>query len=662
MLLSAPTTICHLSWRPDSLGPPMSHGADTHPRVSLRLGRVLGRGGEGEVREIEGRPNQAAKVYSTAPDQRKVRKLQAMAKAACPPLLKIAAWPTGLIEKRGVVCGFLMSRVAARRDIHELYGPKSWSEAFPEVDFRFLVHTATNIARAFTVVHEHGHVLGDVNQSSVLVSPDGTVLLIDCDLFQISAEEVFTCDVGVPLFTPPELQGQDFRGLRRTANHDRFGLAVMLFHLLFMGRHPFAGRYIGPDDMPIERAIAEYRFAYGPDRNAYRMERPPGTISLETMGPTIAAMFTQAFGRAGSTNSRPDAKAWIVALERLKVELRPCDTASWHHYPRALTACPWCEIEARTGARLFGQKITTVGTAGSIDIAKLWKAIAAVPDPGQEPGLPSERTWRVPVGTRLPSGIGKALRKALAVAFGCAGLVACNALAKDGGILLALLSYGLALAVWPRVSSKKLAAANIEVANAKAEWEALVVQWQREASHKEFARKLRELERARDELEQLPAERKHNLAKLEEHRNERQLQRYLDRFRIDRADIRGIGDSRTAMLASYGIETAVDIDGAKIMRIPGFKEVLTTELTRWRRRHEQNFRFNPNEPIDPRDIAAMNRDLEAKKQKLLSTLQQGPAQLRRISQDVTVARPRLMPLLQNTWTVLKLAEARRDAL
>ena len=117
---------------------------------------------------------------------------------------------------------------------------------FPEVDFRFLIHTATNIARAFAIVHEHGHVVGDVSRSEhdLLVGPDGTVMLIDCNLFQISAAELFTCDVGVPLFTPPELQSENFRGLRRTANHDRFGVAVLLFHLLFMGRHPFAGRYL----------------------------------------------------------------------------------------------------------------------------------------------------------------------------------------------------------------------------------------------------------------------------------------------------------------------------------------------------------------------------------------------------------------------------------
>lgn len=130
-------------------------------------------------------------------------------------------------------------------------------------------------------------------------------MLIDCDSFQITAgTDVFTCDVGVPLFTPPELQGQSFRGGRRDANHDEFGLAALIFHLLFMGRHPFAGRYLGAGEMPIESAIAQYRFAYGPDRSSSRMERPPGTIALEAVGPVIAGMFADAFGRAGSITAR----------------------------------------------------------------------------------------------------------------------------------------------------------------------------------------------------------------------------------------------------------------------------------------------------------------------------------------------------------------------
>jgi DNA-binding helix-hairpin-helix protein with protein kinase domain len=259
-----------------------------------------------------------------------------------------------------------MPRLVARRDIHELYSSKSRAEAFPEADFRFLVHVAANIARAFAVVHEQGHVVGDVNHGNLLVGADGTVMLIDCDSFQIgNGTNVFTCDVGVPLFTAPELHGHTFRGLVRTANHDRFGLAILLFHLLYMGRHPFAGRYVGPGDMPIEKAVDEYRFAYGPDRATNGMERPPGTVPLETMGAAIAQLFIRAFGRTDRNGTRPDAKTWVEALEKLKSSLRVCPQASWHHYPGGLVACPWCAVELQTGVRLFGQRIVAVGPTWS---------------------------------------------------------------------------------------------------------------------------------------------------------------------------------------------------------------------------------------------------------------------------------------------------------
>jgi DNA-binding helix-hairpin-helix protein with protein kinase domain len=152
------------------------------------------------------------------------------------------------------------------------------------------------------------------------------------------------------------------------------------------------------------------------------------------------------------------------------------------------------------------------------------------------------------------------------------------------------------------------------------------------------------------------------MAKLEGEREMRQRQRYLDRFRIDRARIRGIGSGRTAMLASYGIETAADIAASAIMQIPGFGESLTSELMQWRRGHERNFRFNPNEPVDRRDLEAMERALETRKKDLITILQQGPIMLQQIRQETVAARPRLMPILGEAWTALKIAEARRKAL
>ena len=82
------------------------------------------------------------------------------------------------------------------------------------------------------------------------------------------------------LIYAPELQGGRLDRTDRTANHDAFGLAVMAFQLLFMGRHPFVGGFLGGSDMPMERAIEEFRFAYSSDRNRTRMEAPPHVPSL----------------------------------------------------------------------------------------------------------------------------------------------------------------------------------------------------------------------------------------------------------------------------------------------------------------------------------------------------------------------------------------------
>ncbi len=73
--------------------------------------------------------------------------------------------------------------------------------------------------------------MGDVNQNSFMVGRDSKVVLIDSDSFQINANgTLHLCEVGVSHFTPPELQTlPSFVGFERTANHDNFGLALLIF-------------------------------------------------------------------------------------------------------------------------------------------------------------------------------------------------------------------------------------------------------------------------------------------------------------------------------------------------------------------------------------------------------------------------------------------------
>lgn len=564
-------------------------------RVELRLGRQLGRGGEGTIFAVNGRPDQAAKIYAVPPEPAKIRKLAVMSRVATPDLLGIAAWPADLLaDVDGNVLGFVMPRVKAKQDIHELYSPKSRSEAFPDADFRFLVGVAANVARAFGTLHRAGHLVGDVNHGNLLVGPDGTVSLIDCDSIQVTdGSEVFTCDVGVPLFTAPELQGRPFRGLVRTENHDRFGLAVLLFHLLYMGRHPYAGRYAGPDDMPIERAIAEDRFAYGVDRSLGQMERPPGAIALEAMGASVERLFDAAFSRMGAGEGRPDAESWVKVLGGLASGLQPCRAVATHSYPGHLDGCPWCETEAQTGAQLFGRRADVL-LAGAGDIEALVAAIASVPGPGPMPPLPSvtlsARRSRTPLGRPAPA--------------------------------------------------------------ARMEWERLLTRWDHEATAERFEQRRRELQSCWLELGDLPNQRSERLSVLEANRDIGQLRRHLDQFRIAGANIRGIGPGRTAMLASYGIETAADISRRGVAAIPTFNRMLAHELVRWRREKEASFRYHPNQPVDRRDIEALDLELLVRRNQLVAMLREGPVALRSLAAEIRVARERLLPLLEKAWEAL----------
>ena len=116
---------------------------------AVKLGKELGRGGEGAVFLVNGAPDLVAKVYLKPPSAARIDKLRSMARGASPDLLKVAAWPTELLlDEGGQPRGFLMPRVNGREDLHQLYTPKSRRRIFPKADFRFLIRVAANLARA----------------------------------------------------------------------------------------------------------------------------------------------------------------------------------------------------------------------------------------------------------------------------------------------------------------------------------------------------------------------------------------------------------------------------------------------------------------------------------------------------------------------------------
>src|SRR5262245_5687036 len=210
----------------------------------VRTGEQIGAGGEGIVYEVQGRRDLAAKIYHDRLSAEKAEKLLALSRLGSGRLFRLSAWPMDVLrsEPDGDVVGFSMKRINDGREVHTLHSPRSRLQSFPEASWAFLIYVAANIVRAITTIHEHGFVIGDVNPKNILVSKNATVFLLDCDSFQVSTDgKSYRCEGGFPEYTPPELQGMAFGEVDRKPEHDYFGLAVAIFQLLFLGRHPFSG-------------------------------------------------------------------------------------------------------------------------------------------------------------------------------------------------------------------------------------------------------------------------------------------------------------------------------------------------------------------------------------------------------------------------------------
>lgn len=468
----------------------------------VRLGALLGRGGEGAVYEIEDRPGVVAKIFHQPLPPMRAEKIRAMVASRTPALEKLTAWPIELLSlPGGQPIGVKMPRVVGHRDIHQLYSPKSRRTAFPRADWRFLVRVAANVARAFATVHAEGDVIADVNHGGILVGADARVRLIDCDSFQITAGgRCFPCNVGVPIFTPPELQDRSLAGVVRSENHDNFGLAVMIFLILFMGRHPFAGRYLGVGDMPIEQAIKEHRFVYGRDHDFAAMEQPPGTPPLGIVSPPVAQLFERAFAMSAARGGRPTAVEWIDALETLAGDLVECPVGIAHWHLAGLPDCPWCRIEASTGVPLFSTAMSEA-TAGLFDLQAFWEHIAAIEHPGPAPDVTAKarhprlsplarrmlfrRSWHGPIAlfiAIIPAGLSFSVDLPL--------------LGRSFFFLAAVILYGLVrLILRATVDTTRFVVREHECRQL---WESTLAEWEAKAGPRRFDDKRLELEKLKD--------------------------------------------------------------------------------------------------------------------------------------------------------------------
>jgi len=573
------------------------------------LGRCLGQGGEGAVYAVANRPQAVAKIYARRPDDHASRKLSAMVQLGTEELAAISAWPQNLLHdpRTGDVVGFLMPRLDAHHEIHKLYGPADRKLAFPDAGWGFLTRVARNLASAFDAVHRHGHVIGDVNQGNVVVSRKATVRLIDCDSFQIThLGRMYPCRVGVPLFTAPELQGRKLDGVVRTLEHDRFGLAVLVFQLLFMGRHPFAGRH-PQRAIPVETALREGLFAFGREGLRSGVTPPPYSLWLRDVTPAVADLFERAFGREAIAGApRPAAGDWVTALEALEARLVTCRDDPRHAHAHSNGSCPWCRIENDGGPSFFF--LPPGADPQAFDLAAAWKSIEAVESPG-DAALPTARS--VPASNE---GLATAALRALREMLGDVALRSSSRLRRE------------------------LAREEQEIAGCLGEMGRLEGQWAELCGARRFAAKRRELEDAKALLARLPALENAEWEELASRFRDKSLRPFLQTFPLEFARIPGLGPAELGRLASRGIATAADISPEALMALRGIDLELVRALLLFKGVATRAFRFDPVVGIPGRDSKQLGEMQLRRRAQLVKKLQSGAIELSEVRRQTIAWR------------------------
>ncbi|MBK9080491.1 MAG: protein kinase [Hyphomicrobium sp.] len=316
----------------------------TRTRSRLTLSKHIGRGGEGDVFAVAERPGYLAKIYRNSVDGVLAAKLDHLASRRIPALKAVSAWPEEPIAApRGGIVGFLMPAVTDAKPLHELMSPKLRRTEFPAASFNLLVEVALSIAEALDAFHAQDLVVGDINGRNILVRQSGSVCFIDIDSIQVGDGRQFPCTVGMPEYTPPELQGLSFADHRRSKDSDLFGLPVLIFQLLAMGRHPFDGTRLAREKA-IKRHVSAFAWA-APFRT--RPLAPLGMKPEQVLDDRMARMFAAAFAVKARFTGRPTARDWADALADYQTHLNTCASNPQHQFPMSLRRCPWCDLELK---------------------------------------------------------------------------------------------------------------------------------------------------------------------------------------------------------------------------------------------------------------------------------------------------------------------------
>lgn len=207
-------------------------------------------GGEAAVFGVIGYPRVVVKMYHSDVLRKRGTALKSklgamMALAAAPnfdqSLLHRLAWPRLLaFDESRAWRGYAMQRAPGVR-MNVLAHAMAYKEHFPGLDRQRLITYLIDLLGTVAGLHRAGIYIGDYNLANFLCDPKGdAVMLIDCDSWQLThAGKTFRCAVAAADMLPPELHGKELGKLDRNLPSELFALAILVFKVLMLGRHPY---------------------------------------------------------------------------------------------------------------------------------------------------------------------------------------------------------------------------------------------------------------------------------------------------------------------------------------------------------------------------------------------------------------------------------------
>ena len=581
-------------------------------------GRELGRGGEGTVYELQNNSSLVLKKYNEPLTATQTAKLRYMVSIRSAAIEAYAAWPVGLAtDDAGTVCGFVMRKLTGYVPLHMIFSPMDRKRMFPDKGYNFLVHVARNLATAFHNLHEAGLVVGDVNEGNILISAGGLVSFIDCDSFQIKERDsYYYCEVGVPRYTPPELLSEKtFEHVVRTVNTDSFSLGVLIFQLLFLGRHPFAGKNKTAKDIDEETAIRQHEFAYSLENKRKKLHPPNDSFAITNLPDGLVVLFHQAFEQI----QRPEPASWVNALDHLLGEMMTCGESRLHTYPSQMKECPWCYFKNTRGILYFLDDTYLHANTVFDDIDSFVNGFHV--DKLELKKWHGQQTFPELVAQPFPEHFRRSRyhrRILLAVWVACfASLFLFKKLSTVVSFETIFWVVITLIVVISTAIARLTRSLNVEKNTKRSEYEQLAVK--RDNMIKEYDspkelpvyyKGIASLEKMVTDYRNLPKEYDRRKKLAEELVYDEQLQYFLMLFAIQDHSIPSFGAAKKAALRNHGIYNAADITRLGALKIPGIGPKNQQVLLSWQRQMASGFVYMPDDSRIAAELKKVDQEIE----------------------------------------------------